>query len=80
MIVQLNDNDLQDFLVQVGKGGLQLTEFQHSWVLYDSKIQKLIGSITMWFLPMSVLMFLETKGKVNYKYRLLQVLTLNIRT
>ena len=49
-------------------------------VLYDSKIQKLIGSITMWFLPMSVLMFLETKGKVNYKYRLLQVLTLNIRT
>ena len=46
MAVQSNDNDLKDLLVQVGKGELQLPEFQRSWVWDDSKIRKLIESIT----------------------------------
>lgn len=69
MAVQSNDNDLKDLLVQVGKGELQLPEFQRSWVWDDSKIRKLIESITMGF-PMGALMFLETGGEVNYKPRL----------
>ena len=69
MAVQSNDNDLKDLLVQVGKGELQLPEFQHSWVWDDSKIRKLIESITMEF-PMGALMFLETGREVNYKPRL----------
>lgn len=69
MAVQSNDNDLKDLLLQVSKGELQLPEFQRSWVWDDTKICKLIESITMGF-PMGALMFLETGGKVNYKPRL----------
>ncbi len=69
MSVQSNDNDLRDLLFQVGNGKLQLPEFQRSWVWDDSKICKLIESVTMGF-PMGALMFLETGGEVNYKPRL----------
>lgn len=69
MAVQSNDNDLKDLLLQVAKGELQLPEFQRSWVWDDTKICKLIESITMGF-PMGALMFLETGGEVNYKPRL----------
>ena len=69
MAVQSNDNDLKDLLLQVSKGELQLPEFQRSWVWDDTKICKLIESITMGF-PMGALMFLETGGEVNYKPRL----------
>ena len=41
MAVQSNDNDLKDLLVQVGKGELQLPEFQRSWVWDDSKIRNI---------------------------------------
>lgn len=69
MAVQSNDNDLKELLLQVAKGELQLPEFQRSWVWDDTKICKLIESITMGF-PMGALMFLETGGEVNYKPRL----------
>ena len=69
MAVQSNDTDLKDLLLQVQKGGLQLPEFQRSWVWDDGKICKLIESITMGF-PMGAVMFLETGGEVNYKPRL----------
>ncbi len=69
MAVQSNDTDLKDLLLQVQKGELQLPEFQRSWVWDDTKIVKLIESITMGF-PMGALMFLETGGEVNYKPRI----------
>lgn len=69
MAVQSNDTDLKDLLLQVGKGKIQLPDFQRSWVWDDTKICKLIESITMGF-PMGALMFLETGGEVNYKPRL----------
>ena len=69
MAVQSNDTDLKDLLQQVGKGKIQLPDFQRSWVWDDAKICKLIESITMGF-PMGALMFLETGGVVNYKPRL----------
>ena len=69
MAVQSNDTDLKDLLLQVGKGKIQLPDFQRSWVWDNAKICKLIESITMGF-PMGALMFLETGGQVNYKPRL----------
>jgi len=69
MAVESHDRDLKDLLTQVGKGELQLPEFQRSWVWDDGKICKLIESITMGF-PMGAVMFLETGGEVNYKPRL----------
>lgn len=69
MAVQSNDNELKELLQKVGKGILQLPEFQRSWVWDDSKICKLLESITMGF-PMGAVMFLETGGEVNYKPRL----------
>ena len=69
MAVQSNDTDLKDLLQQVGRGKIQLPDFQRSWVWDDAKICKLIESITMGF-PMGALMFLESGGELNYKPRL----------
>lgn len=69
MAVQSNDTDLKDLLQQVSRGQLQLPEFQRSWVWDDTKICKLIESVTMGY-PMGAVMFLETGGEVNYKPRL----------
>jgi len=38
MAVESHDRDLKDLLTQVGKGELQLPEFQRSWVWDDGKI------------------------------------------
>ncbi len=78
MAVQSHDNDLKELLRDVGKGKIQLPEFQRSWVWDDAKICKLIESISLGF-PMGALMFLETGGEVNYKPRLFTGVSADIK-
>lgn len=70
MAIKSNDTDLNDLLTEVEKGKLQLPDFQRNWVWDDSKICKLIESITSGF-PMGAAMFLDYGGDaIKFKYRL----------
>ena len=69
MAVESHDKKLSELLTWVGQGKAQLPEFQRSWVWDDSKICKLIESITSGF-PMGAAMFLEGHGdSVRFKCR-----------
>ena len=61
MAVESHDKKLSELLTWVGQGKAQLPEFQRSWVWDDTKICKLIESITSGF-PMGAAMFLEGHG------------------
>ena len=61
MAVESHDKKLSELLTWVGLGKAQLPEFQRSWVWDDTKICKLIESITSGF-PMGAAMFLEGHG------------------
>lgn len=65
MSVKSNDTNLSDLLNQVGSAKAQLPEFQRSWVWSDSKIKKLIESISSGF-PMGAVMFLECGGDARF--------------
>lgn len=72
MAVHSVDHDLSELLTWVGNGKAQLPDFQRSWVWDDSKICKLIESISSGF-PMGAAMFLETGNSgVRFKYRPLE--------
>ena len=69
MAVESHDKKLSELLNWVGQGKAQLPEFQRSWVWDDSKICKLIESITSGF-PMGAAMFLENGGdSIRFKCR-----------
>lgn len=69
MAVESHDKKLSELLTWVGQGKAQLPEFQRSWVWDDTKICKLIESITSGF-PMGAAMFLEGHGgSVRFKCR-----------
>ncbi|WP_418992650.1 GmrSD restriction endonuclease domain-containing protein [Alistipes sp.] len=68
MSVKSHDTDLSELLAMVETGKAQLPEFQRSWVWDDTKICKLIESITSGF-PMGAAMFLENGGNTKFKYR-----------
>lgn len=69
MAVESHDKSLDDLLKMVETGKAQLPEFQRSWVWDDSKICKLIESITSGF-PMGAAMFLANGGdSIRFKYR-----------
>ena len=69
MAVESHDKKLSELLDMVGQGKAQLPEFQRSWVWDDTKICKLIESITSGF-PMGAAMFLEGHGdSVRFKCR-----------
>ena len=70
MAVKSNDIGLRDLLEDVGKGKSQLPDFQRSWVWNNSRICKLIESISSGF-PMGAVMFLECNhnSSVKFKYR-----------
>jgi hypothetical protein len=69
MAVESHDKKLSELLTWVGLGKAQLPEFQRSWVWDDTKICKLIESITSGF-PMGAAMFLEGHGdSVRFKCR-----------
>lgn len=69
MSVKSNDRKLSELLQEVATGKTQLPEFQRSWVWDDTKICKLIESITSGF-PMGAAMFLDAGGDVHFKYRI----------
>lgn len=69
MAVESHDKSLDDLLKMVETGKAQLPEFQRSWVWDDTKICKLIESITSGF-PMGAAMFLANGGEsIRFKYR-----------
>lgn len=69
MAVESHDKTLEDLLKWVETGKAQLPDFQRSWVWDDTKICKLIESITSGF-PMGAAMFLAYGGEeVRFKYR-----------
>ena len=69
MAVESHDKKLSELLTWVGQGKAQLPEFQRSWVWDDTKICKLIESITSGF-PMGAAMFLEGHGdSIRFKCR-----------
>ena len=61
MAVETNDKKLSDLLRWVEEGNAQLPEFQRDWVWDDTKICKLIESITSGY-PMGAAMFLANGG------------------
>jgi uncharacterized protein with ParB-like and HNH nuclease domain len=62
MAVESHDKKLDDLLKMVEEGKAQLPDFQRSWVWDDTKICKLIESITSGF-PMGAAMFLANGGE-----------------
>lgn len=69
MAVESHDKKLDDLLKMVEEGKAQLPDFQRSWVWDDTKICKLIESITSGF-PMGAAMFLANGGEhIRFKYR-----------
>ncbi|MFR9545621.1 MAG: DUF262 domain-containing protein [Rikenellaceae bacterium] len=77
MSVRSNDTNLSDLLNDVSSAKAQLPEFQRSWVWSDSKIKKLIESISSGF-PMGAVMFLECGGDARFKYRVFEGVDKNI--
>ena len=68
-MVESHDKKLEDLLKWVENGTAQLPEFQRSWVWDDTKICKLIESISSGY-PMGAAMFLANGGDtVRFKYR-----------
>ena len=65
MAVESHDKKLDDLLKMVEEGKAQLPDFQRSWVWDDTKICKLIESITSGF-PMGAAMFLANGGELGY--------------
>lgn len=71
MAVESHDKKLDELLKMVEDGKAQLPDFQRSWVWDDTKICKLIESITSGF-PMGAAMFLANGGEhVRFKYSML---------
>lgn len=68
MAVESHDKELDVLLKMVEDGKVQLPDFQRSWVWDDTKICKLIESITSGF-PMGAVMFLANGGEqTRFKY------------
>lgn len=77
MAVHSVDHDLGELLTWVGNGKAQLPDFQRSWVWDDTRICKLIESISSGF-PMGAAMFLETgNDSVRFVYRPIEGVTAN---
>ena len=69
MAVESHDKKLDDLLKMVEEGKAQLPDFQRSWVWDNTKICKLIESITSGY-PMGAAMFLANGSKqIRFKYR-----------
>ena len=61
---------LKDILDQIGRGEVQLPEFQRGWVWDDPHIRSLIASVSLGY-PIGAVMFLEAGG-VPFKPRLFE--------
>src|ERR1022692_4011527 len=70
MVFSVDAPFLKELLDQVGKGELQLPDFQRGWVWDDPHITSLIASISLSY-PIGAVMFLEA-GSVPFKPRLFE--------
>lgn len=66
---------LKDVLAAIGKGEVQLPDFQRGWVWDDAHIRSLIASISLSY-PIGAVMFLEAGG-VPFKPRLFEGVSLH---
>lgn len=73
MAVKSNDTNLSELLQTVANGKSQLPDFQRSWVWDDTRICKLLESLTSGF-PMGAAMFLDYSldADIKFKYRLFE--------
>ena len=62
------DRVLREILKEVCDGTIQLPDFQRDWVWDDNRIKALIVSLANNY-PVGAVMFLETGGEINFKYR-----------
>ncbi len=69
-----NERALNEVLKEVCDGTIQLPDFQRSWVWDDNRIKSLIVSLANNY-PIGAVMFLETGGEINFKYRQFSGLT-----
>lgn len=68
----IEKESLHDLLKEVGRGDLQLPEFQRGWVWPVENIRSLLASISLAF-PVGTLMMLRTGGNgVRFKHRLFE--------
>ena len=70
--MKTNDTPILDLMKDIGKGKIQLPDFQRGWVWDDNRIRGLIASITQKF-PVGAAMFLEYgNNSVRFKYRMIE--------
>ena len=70
--MKTNDTPILDLMKDIGKGKIQLPDFQRGWVWDDNRIRGLIASITQKF-PVGAAMFLEYgNDNVRFKYRMIE--------
>ena len=70
--MKTNDTPILDLMRDIGKGRIQLPDFQRGWVWDDNRIRGLIASITQNF-PIGAAMFLEYGNEsVRFKYRMIE--------
>ncbi len=70
--MKTNDTPILDLMKDIGAGKIQLPDFQRGWVWDDTRIRKLIASITQNF-PVGAAMFLEYGNEnVRFKYRMIE--------
>ncbi len=67
---------LEDLLRRMGKGEIQLPDFQRGWVWDDDHIKSVIASVARAF-PIGAVMLLETGGEIRFQPRLVEGITLN---
>ena len=65
-------HSLHDLLREIGRGRIQLPDFQRGWIWDDSHVQSLIASVSQSF-PIGAVMTLENGGTdVRFKARLIE--------
>jgi len=70
--METNDKPILDLMKNIGAGKIQLPDFQRGWVWDDTRIRKLIASITQNF-PVGAAMFLKYGNEnVRFKYRMIE--------
>ena len=70
--METNDKPILELMNNIGAGKIQLPDFQRGWVWDDTRIRKLIASITQNF-PVGAAMFLKYGNEnVRFKYRMIE--------
>ena len=70
--METNDKPILELMKNIGTGKIQLPDFQRGWVWDDTRIRKLIASITQNF-PVGAAMFLKYGNEnVRFKYRMIE--------